>query len=135
MQIWAETGKSALPIHNYSQILYQFLTFTQNLKRSPRIAFLQLYSPPSVSFPTMTATTGLSLLLFRISFNRFVTLFSASVNRLSISPVTSSLDLSERSSYCNLFSAVSTSDTTCVYTMSTTSCAFAFGFLIASQQP
>ena len=34
MQIWAETGKSALPIHNYSQILYQFLTFTQNLKRS-----------------------------------------------------------------------------------------------------
>lgn len=34
MQIWAETRKSALPIHNYSQILYQFLTFTQNLKRS-----------------------------------------------------------------------------------------------------
>ena len=31
MQIWAETGKSALPIRNYSQILYQFLTFTQNL--------------------------------------------------------------------------------------------------------
>ena len=37
MQIWAESGKSALPICNYSQILYQFLTFTQNLKRSPRI--------------------------------------------------------------------------------------------------
>ena len=36
MQIWAETGKSALPICNYSQILYQFLTFTQNLKRSLR---------------------------------------------------------------------------------------------------
>ena len=35
MQIWAESGKSALPICNYSQILYQFLTFTQNLKRSP----------------------------------------------------------------------------------------------------
>ena len=34
MQIWAESGKSALPICNYSQILYQFLTFTQNLKRS-----------------------------------------------------------------------------------------------------
>ena len=34
MQIWAEAGKSALPICNYSQILYQFLTFTQNLKRS-----------------------------------------------------------------------------------------------------
>lgn len=30
MQIWAEAGKSALPICNYSQILYQFLTFTQN---------------------------------------------------------------------------------------------------------
>ena len=34
MQIWAESGKPALPICNYSQILYQFLTFTQNLKRS-----------------------------------------------------------------------------------------------------
>ena len=34
MQIWAESGKSALPICNYSQILYQFLTFTQNLKRA-----------------------------------------------------------------------------------------------------
>ena len=34
MQIWAESGKSALPICNYSQILYQFFTFTQNLKRS-----------------------------------------------------------------------------------------------------
>ena len=38
MQIWAESGKSALPICNYSQILYQFLTFTQNLKRSPNPA-------------------------------------------------------------------------------------------------
>ena len=37
MQIWAESGKSALPICNYSQILYQFLTFTQNLKRSLQI--------------------------------------------------------------------------------------------------
>ena len=36
MQIWAEPRKSALPICNYSQILYQFLTFTQNLKRSQR---------------------------------------------------------------------------------------------------
>ena len=35
MQIRAEPEKSALPICNYSQILYQFLTFTQNLKRSP----------------------------------------------------------------------------------------------------
>ena len=39
MQIWAESGKSALPICNYSQILYQFLTFTQNLKRSRNILF------------------------------------------------------------------------------------------------
>ena len=38
MQIWAETGKAALPIRNYSQILYQFLTFTQNLKRSRETA-------------------------------------------------------------------------------------------------
>ena len=39
MQIWAESGKSALPICNYSQILYQFLTFTQNLKRSLGVLF------------------------------------------------------------------------------------------------
>ena len=32
--IGGESGKSALPICNYSQILYQFLAFTQNLKRS-----------------------------------------------------------------------------------------------------
>ena len=32
MQILAEPAKSALPICNYSQILYRFLTFTQNLK-------------------------------------------------------------------------------------------------------
>ena len=42
MQIWAESRKSALPICNYSQILYQFLTFTQNLKRSHLWAFLVL---------------------------------------------------------------------------------------------
>ena len=40
MQIRAESGKSALPICNYSQILYQFLTFTQNLKRSHIVGFL-----------------------------------------------------------------------------------------------
>ena len=44
MQIWAESGKSALPICNYSQILYQFLTFTQNLKRSLEARIpIQLY--------------------------------------------------------------------------------------------
>ena len=42
MQIWAESGKSALPICNYSQILYQFLTFTQNLKRSPKATLARL---------------------------------------------------------------------------------------------
>lgn len=45
MQIWAEPEKAALPICNYSQILYQFLTFTQNLKRSPTwFVFLTTYS-------------------------------------------------------------------------------------------
>ena len=43
MQIWAESGKSALPICNYSQILYQFLTFTQNLKRSLFLVKLFLF--------------------------------------------------------------------------------------------
>ena len=45
MQIWAESGKSALPICNYSQILYQFLTFTQNLKRSLRLKLSPLPFP------------------------------------------------------------------------------------------
>ena len=44
MQIWAESGKSALPICNYSQILYQFLTFTQNLKRSRIVALFYILS-------------------------------------------------------------------------------------------
>ena len=43
MQIWAESGKSALPICNYSQILYQFLTFTQNLKRSRSLALNEFH--------------------------------------------------------------------------------------------
>ena len=42
MQIWAESGKSALPICNYSQILYQFLTFTQNLRRSHKTCLKQV---------------------------------------------------------------------------------------------
>ena len=45
MQIWAESGKSTLPICNYSQILYQFLTFTQNLKRSPSKRYKSFYEP------------------------------------------------------------------------------------------
>ena len=49
MQIWAESGKSALPICNYSQILYQFLTFTQNLKRSLGVILKAMcYYPVSV---------------------------------------------------------------------------------------
>ena len=41
MQIWAEPGKSALPICNYSQILYQFFKrLYKNLKRS--LAFYDL---------------------------------------------------------------------------------------------
>ena len=52
MQIWAESGKSALPICNYSQILYQFLTFTQNLKRSPCIPRVSGDEPPKLAHPT-----------------------------------------------------------------------------------
>ena len=48
MQIWAESGKSALPICNYSQILYKFLTFTQNLKRS-QLFFLYKSLKPNAS--------------------------------------------------------------------------------------
>ena len=50
MQIWAEPAKSALPICNYSQILYRFLTFTQNLKRSSgsiEFPIGEFYCPPA----------------------------------------------------------------------------------------
>ena len=50
MQIWAETGKSALPIRNYSHILYQFLMFTQNLKRSLIGVFYILVTPNHPKF-------------------------------------------------------------------------------------
>lgn len=80
MQIWAESGKSALPICNYSQILYQFLTFTQNLKRSRKlfaifsyllsgdeykavIKTLESKSPAITPFNGQYQTTG-SILLF-----------------------------------------------------------------------
>ena len=51
----AESGKSALPICNHSQILYQFLTFTQNLKRSPEIAYFVLDNL-SISVETLVKT-------------------------------------------------------------------------------
>ena len=55
MQIWAESGKSALPICNYSQILYQFLTFTQNLKRSRWLQrFFCIVSDYSILFSAFT---------------------------------------------------------------------------------
>ena len=53
MQIWAESGKSALPICNYSQILYQFLTFTQNLKRS-----LPVMPVSNLQYPGMDEDDG-----------------------------------------------------------------------------
>ena len=54
MQIWAESGKSALPICNYSQILYQFLTFTQNLKRSPLTYLSFFFNIYETLFTTQT---------------------------------------------------------------------------------
>ena len=53
MQIRAEPEKTALPICNYSQILYQFLTFTQNLKRSlshPDANDLEYKNPLELNF-------------------------------------------------------------------------------------
>ena len=71
MQIWAESGKSALPICNYSQILYQFLTFTQNLKRSQidlyPILYFQIFMSDkidmviSVALPPVASLSALML--------------------------------------------------------------------------
>ena len=59
MQIWAEPEKAALPICNYSQILYQFLTFTQNLKRSPGQSSQAFYDQFSSLEPSFSATAEL----------------------------------------------------------------------------
>ena len=74
MQIWAESGKSALPICNYSQILYQFLTFTQNLKRSRRLCYTFIHSM-SLRFVIVfwqlnyTKTIGFMLFLCQLLLN------------------------------------------------------------------
>ena len=62
MQIWAESGKSALPICNYSQILYQFLTFTQNLKRSHKISIWII--PNSLEFRRIFNAIRSKLIIF-----------------------------------------------------------------------
>ena len=40
MQIWAESGKSALPIVTIHKSYISFLTFTQNLKRSLKFCII-----------------------------------------------------------------------------------------------
>ena len=55
MQIWAEPEKAALPICNYSQILYQFLTFTQNLKRSHTGIYMLVGAVSSSNFTIVLA--------------------------------------------------------------------------------
>ena len=65
MQIWAESGKSALPICNYSQILYQFLTFTQNLKRSRKKSSVRLFLICFFAFLLLTAGLFLSIIIIR----------------------------------------------------------------------
>ena len=78
MQIWAESGKSALPICNYSQILYQFLTFTQNLKRSQK--HLILYFDSSRDSFTYGDPKLLRLCIIRfITFNLSMFLFAISL--------------------------------------------------------
>ena len=68
MQIWAESGKSALPIYNYSQILYQFLTFTQNLKRSlVCITIIIMDATTPVTIPVKTLSNVMITTRFQFS--------------------------------------------------------------------
>lgn len=68
MQIWAESGKSALPICNYSQILYQFLTFTQNLKRSlVCITIIIMDATTPVTIPVKTLSNVMITTRFQFS--------------------------------------------------------------------
>ena len=59
--------KSALPICNYSQILYQFLTFTQNLKRS-HIIFMYLVSIYCFFRYTCQKVFYTKLFIYHVSF-------------------------------------------------------------------
>ena len=85
MQIWAESGKSALPICNYSQILYQFLTFTQNLKRSLR-SIVNGYSEPYLVFCSISAfcvgsigTFSIQIVDFTLYIRYIITAFQHAV--------------------------------------------------------
>ena len=67
MQIWAESGKSALPICNYSQILYQFLTFTQNLKRSlQKTSKSNIFCTDFIIFPILAKISSYNRLKFHV---------------------------------------------------------------------
>ena len=81
MQIWAESGKSALPICNYSQILYQFLTFTQNLKRSRKLCHTILLPTalPVGVFRLMPPKDGISPLTCTIFDPNIFLIFSKSI--------------------------------------------------------
>ena len=73
MQIWAESGKSALPICNYSQILYQFLAFTQNLKKYfKEIAILIAQLLMFYVFPLTAGPTDAMGMVFLIIVATFV---------------------------------------------------------------
>ena len=82
MQIWAESGKSALPICNYSQILYQFLTFTQNLKRSLTIPFFLIFYQ-KLNFPNASRLQTAGFLLY--SFNNLYYSLRPHIGQYSIS--------------------------------------------------
>ena len=69
MQIWAESGKSALPICNYSQILYQFLTFTQNLKRSQMPYLIAVFLQPLIFYSSIISSFSSETDSITISFS------------------------------------------------------------------
>ena len=71
MQIWAESGKSALPICNYSQILYQFLTFTQNLKRSQKSIDSQ--NCGSIKFSSVSISSAVAITVGTFTMTVMVT--------------------------------------------------------------
>ena len=80
MQIWAETGKSALPIRNYSHILYQFLMFTQNLKRSRAICLKNI----EAAFSMTDENNALNGLMRRTGFYIKETGECASISQIDL---------------------------------------------------
>ena len=99
MQIWAESGKSALPICNYSQILYQFLTFTQNLKRSRGIGVRAITMTAKTAPANAAAPITAAVFLLRFFFTALQISMAQTTQTAAAASAITSVSHNHKSSY------------------------------------